>query len=120
MEYRLIEHPLTPYVECLPDGGLITSEREALDLVAACGEYGAPRLLIHAANLPPAFYDLRTGLAGAVLLKFATYRVKVAALLTPALVEQGRFHEMALEANRANREFHIFYDYPAAHDWLLR
>ncbi len=119
MNYRVIDHPQNSYIECLTGGGQITSERDALDLVAACGENGTSRLLLYASNLSDDFYHLRTGLAGAVLLKFAIYSVKVAAVLEPELVNQGCFQEMALEANRSNREFHIFYDREKAEAWLI-
>jgi hypothetical protein len=120
MNYRYVEHPQNPYIECLPGDGLLASERDALELVAACGEYQASRLMLHAVNLPDDFYHLRTGLAGAVLQKFANYLLKVAAVLTPELVNQGRFKEMVLEANRGNRGFHVFYDREQAEEWLVR
>ena len=107
------------YLECIPDSGVIASEADTADLVAACGEYETHRLLIHAANLHADFFHLGTGLAGAVLLKFANYRIKTAALLTPELVNQGRFREMVLEANRSSREFRVFYERKKAEDWLL-
>ena len=120
MNYRLVEHILNGYIECLPGGGRIESESDALDLVAACGENQVQRLLLHAENLADDFYHLRTGLAGTVLLKFVTYSIKVAAVLTPEQVNQGRFREMVLEANRSNRHFHVFYEREKAEEWLIR
>ncbi len=120
MNYRVIEHVQNIYIECLPDGGRIESERDALDLVAACGENQANRLLLHAENLSEDFFHLKTGLAGAVLQKFVNYYVKVAAVLTPELVNQGRFQEMVLEANRSNRSFQVFYDREKAEAWLVK
>lgn len=120
MNYHLVEHPQNNFVEALAGDGLIASEQDALDLVGACGEYRVQRLLIHAENLHDDFYRLRTGLAGAVLGKFSTYMLKVAAVLTPELVKQGRFEEMVLEANRSNRLFHVFYDRESAVEWLVR
>ena len=117
MNYQYVSYGNTSYVECLPDGGMIESEADALDLVAACGERQCHRLLLHASNLTPDFYDLRSGLAGAVLLKFSNYRIQAAAILTPELATQGRFGEMALETNRGN-QFRIFYDLPSAEEWL--
>ena len=119
MDYRYVTHGNTSYVECLPDGGTIASEADALDLVAACGEHLCPRLLLHASNLTPDFYNLRSGLAGAVLLKFSNYRIQAAAILTPELAEQGRFGEMVLESNRG-QQFRVFYDRASAEEWLAR
>jgi hypothetical protein len=120
MTYHLIQHPTNPYLETLPGDGQIAGEQDALDLIGACGEYGIPRLMLHAENLPEDFYDLCSGLAGALLLKFSNYRIKVAAVLPPERANQGRFGEMALEANRSNRGFHIFPDRPSAEAWLVK
>lgn len=119
VDYRLVEHPQNNYVECLPGSGLVASENDALDLVAACGEHLTPRLLIHAENLPEEFYNLRTGLAGSVLLKFSTYRIKVAAVIPMEKANPGRFGEMVLEANRSNRLFHVFAEREKAEAWLV-
>ena len=117
MNYRLIHTTHHPFLECLTDSGLIQSEQDALDWLALCGEHGVDRLMIHAANLSDDFFDLSSGLAGVILLKFAVYRIKVAAVLTPEQVNRGKFREMALETNRG-RDFRIFYDRPAAEAWL--
>jgi hypothetical protein len=107
-----------PYLESVPGSGQLLSEADALDLVAACGEAGTQRLMLHAGNLTEAFYDLKTGLLGAVLLKFSNYRIITAVVLTPELVGQSRFAEFVLETNRG-RQFRVFYERQAAEDWLL-
>lgn len=119
MTYILVEQNGKNYLECLPGRMPVNSERDALDLVALCGENSTHRLMLHAEHLPPAFFDLKTRLAGDVLLKFANYRIKVVALVTPDLVGEGRFAEMAMESNRFN-EFGVFYARPQAEQWLLR
>ncbi|MFZ6029306.1 MAG: DUF4180 domain-containing protein [Chloroflexota bacterium] len=119
MTYTLIEQNGKTYLECLPGMAPIAGERDALDLVALCGEHEMHRLLLHGIHLPPAFFDLKTGLAGEVLLKFSNYRIKVAAVVTPDQVGTGRFAEMAMESNHFD-EFGVFYARPAAERWLLR
>jgi PadR family transcriptional regulator, regulatory protein AphA len=68
--YRIIEKNGIRYLDCLPEAAL-RSSRDALDLVAACGENRIERLLLHEQNLSEDFYQLKTGLAGEVLLKFS-------------------------------------------------
>jgi hypothetical protein len=119
MDYQYISNEYASYVECLPDGGTIESEADALDLVAACGEYQCHRLLLHASNLTPDFYNLRTGLAGSVLLKFSNYHIQTAAILTPELATQGRFGEMVLETNRGH-QFRVFTERAKAEEWLAQ
>ena len=118
LNYRLIENTHHPYVECLPDGGHIEREADALDLVGACGEHRAHRLMLHAENLTGDFYNLKTGLAGKVLLKFSNYQIKTAFVLKPGAIND-RFDEMAQEANRCNRELHFFEERAAAEAWLV-
>jgi PadR family transcriptional regulator, regulatory protein AphA len=97
--------------------GFCTAGAGRLELVAACGEYNTDRVMLHASHLTDDFYQLRTGLAGAVLQKFANYRIRAAAVLTPEFVNQGRFREMVMEANRGN-QFRVFYDRESAEAWL--
>jgi len=108
----------TIIIECFPGEGTINSEAEALDLVAACGEYRTPFLLLHEGVLPEAFFHLSTGLAGAILLKFSNYRLKVAAVISPENIRRGKFEEFVLETNRRS-DFRTFPDTDAARNWLL-
>ena len=95
----------------------LSSEADALDWVAACGEARTQKLLLDGSNFSPAFFDLKTGLAGAILLKFSNYRLRVAAVMTPEQVGDGRFAEFASETRRS-AEFRIFYDRESALLWL--
>ncbi len=117
MNYKVVQGHNQKWVECFPAGNLIASEADALDWVALCGEYGAGALLIHAENLPDAFYDLSSGFAGAILLKFANYRLRLAAVVSADKINRGKFHEMVLETNRGNN-FRVFTDRGRAEDWL--
>jgi PadR family transcriptional regulator, regulatory protein AphA len=103
MDYRVLQKEEKKLIECTITGvNLIQNEQDALDLVAACGENHTNLLLLHSDNLPQEFFQLRTGLAGRILLKFSNYYLKVAAVLTPEQVNQGKFQEMVLETNRGN------------------
>ncbi len=119
MNYQIQSKNHVRYVEADPIDGLISSEADALDWVAVCGESGTQRLMLHAGNFPREFYDLKSGLAGAVLLKFSNYRLIVAAVLPHSLTNQGKFREMALETNRG-QQFRIFFDRESAEDWLIK
>lgn len=109
----------TMIIETVPGSGSIQGEADALDLVAVCGEYGAQRLILHVENLSDAFFDLKSGLAGAVLLKFSNYWLRVAAVIPAARIGQGRFAEFATETN-TGQQFRIFSQRQAALDWLAR
>lgn len=121
MNYTLISKDNHSYLACSPDGaaGRVQSERDALDLVAACGENGTHNLLLPAACLGDDFFRLGTGLAGAILQKFSNYRIRCALVLSPEQASHGRFGELVLEANRRNRELHFFTEVEAAERWLI-
>lgn len=56
---------------------LIQSEQDALDVM---GETDTDTLVLHDYNFGPEFFDLSTGLLGAVLQKFANYHVRMAVI----------------------------------------
>lgn len=116
MDYHLVNHHDRSFIELLPAAQLANT-RDALDWIALCGEYRAGGLLVYSDNLSPAFFDLRSGMAGEILLKFVVYHVKVAAVLSAELVGNGRFSEMVRETNRG-AEFRVFYNREQAAAWL--
>ncbi len=106
-------------LEVLPGEERLTTEQDALDLVGECGGFGTHRMLIHAGAISDDFYDLRTGLAGAAMLKWTNYRIITAAVIPQEISSQGRFGEMVLEANRRrNSDFKVFTTREEAIDWL--
>jgi PadR family transcriptional regulator, regulatory protein AphA len=118
MEYRAEKIDGCVIVETIPGRGVIGSENDALELVAACGEHQAESLLIHSENLNEEFFQLSSGLAGAVLLKFSIYRIRVAAVILDVRVNQGRFAEFVVETNKG-RQFRIYNNRQEAIDWLI-
>lgn len=119
MNYQVIETGGHKYIELLAGGKVIENEQDALELVAICGEYDTHRLLIHSENLPDEFFQLKSGVAGNILQKFSNYYIKAAAIIPAERVNQGRFREMALEANRGSY-FRIFVERKEAEGWLVK
>jgi PadR family transcriptional regulator, regulatory protein AphA len=117
MNYCLVENRRHNFLEAFGQAVSIGSESDALDWVALCGESKINRLLLNDGCLAADFYHLSTGLAGAILLKFSIYRIRVALISTPARVNQGKFQEMAMETNRGTA-FRIFFERDQAVDWL--
>lgn len=117
MNYRVIQTGSQKYIQCLPGETRLENEQDAIDLVAACGENGTQQLMVFADNLSNDFYRLSSGVAGNILLKFSNYRIRVAAVLSHELVNQGRFREMVIETNRGN-QFRVFYETAEAEMWL--
>ena len=118
MEYNLVHKNNLSYLECLPGILCIRNEADAIDWVALCGENETDKLMIYADNLSEDFFHLSTRVAGEILLKFSIYQIKIAAVLTPELVNQGKFQEWVLETNRGN-DFRVFYTREKAEAWLV-
>ena len=75
-------------------GFQIAAEGDVLEAVALCA--GGAGLLIDESDLSPGFFDLRTGLAGAVMQKLVNYRVR-AAIVVP---DPGRHGDRVAELAR--------------------
>lgn len=118
MNYIHIANVGRTYIECLPGDGPLSSEQDVLELVVACEEAQTNRLLLSEGSLSPAFFDLRSGLAGAVLLKFSNYLIRAAAVIPDDVAQSGRFGEFARETNRGS-QFRVYPTREEAEAWLL-
>jgi len=116
MNYILHNQERFSYIEILQATFSLSGEDEALELAALCTENGTDRLLLQENNLDERFFDLKTGIAGAVLQKFSNYRIKFAAVV-PADEIKGRFGEMAMEANKG-KQFRFATSLSEASDWI--
>lgn len=105
------------YVECTSSNTGLTSEKDALELVSACFENDTDLLLLDYSVLSVDFFRLDTGVAGAILQKLVNYRIKTAAVIPADLIDNVRFKEMALEANKG-MHFRIFDTREEAVGWL--
>jgi hypothetical protein len=117
MEHTVVTAGSCLIAECLPDGGQITDENSALDLVSICGEEGTDLVLLYHTNLHPDFFDLKTRLAGNILLKLSNYRIHAAAIIPAEMIGSGRFYEFVIETNRRN-DFRVFKNRDEAIKWL--
>jgi hypothetical protein len=73
----------------------IHSVNDILDVIGAC--FGATGLLLTEQDLAPAFFDLKSGLAGELLQKFVNYRLRVAIVVADPAVYGERFSELVRE-----------------------
>jgi len=72
------EHQDNQLAEVVSDGLLITTAEDGLQLMADLYYQGFDRIAVYEKNISPAFFDLKTGLAGEILQKFSNYRVRLA------------------------------------------
>jgi len=118
VNFTVIQIKNVKIVTCFPDGARISSETDALEAVAACGEYGTDKLFIPGESLSESFFDLKSGLAGAVLLKFSNYSIQACVLVQAEMIGHGKFYEFVLETNHGN-DFRVFQDREKAINWLM-
>lgn len=63
--------------EIISDSVLIHNAEEALQLMVDLYYQEFDKIIIYEKNLTPDFFDLKTGIAGAVLQKFSNYRMSM-------------------------------------------
>ena len=57
---------------------VLKTAEDGLDLMGNLYYQGFDKVILHGKNITPEFFDLKTGLAGEVLQKFSTYRIRLA------------------------------------------
>lgn len=78
MQIQIIEQNTAQIAELISDGLVIADKESGTDLVGNIYYQGFDRVLLYAKNITPAFFELKSGIAGEVLQKFSTYRVRIA------------------------------------------
>jgi hypothetical protein len=106
MELRIIEHNGRRIAEAIDNETLIATVQDAVDLLGNADYLGARGVLAHGAQFAPAFFDLKTRIAGEILQKFANYHMRLAIV--------GDFSDRAGASLRAfiaecNRGRHVFF-----------
>ena len=64
--------------EILSDDIVVSTTEDGLDLLGNVYYQGFDSLVLHERNITPDFFDLKTGIAGEILQKFAQYRLSLA------------------------------------------
>ena len=77
---QIITHSVnnTRIAEVVATEIIISSSEDGLDLMGSLYYQGFDSIIIHEPNITPAFFDLKNGIAGEILQKFSTYRVRLA------------------------------------------
>ena len=119
MNYQIREIGSKKYIEVVSTAEPVSSENDALDMIALCWEHEANALMINYETLSENFFNLKTKVAGNIIQKFVNYNIKVAAIVPQETIQKGRFKEMALETNKGNH-FRLYESKEEAEKWLLR
>ena len=114
---EIVQTSTGSYVRCASQSRMISTEIDILDLLVSCGEIDSNRILLDEEHLHPDFFDLSTGLAGAILLKLSTYHVKTAVVADLGGIKSPRFQELIWESNKGD-QLRFFKDMKQAEKWL--
>ena len=68
----------TEIAEIISNEIIVGNAEEALDLLGNTYYQGFDKMIIHQENITPDFFDLKNKMAGEILQKFSTYRVRLA------------------------------------------
>lgn len=99
-------------LQCAADGAPIASERDATDLIAATYGRDISWIALPVARLSDQFFQLKTGLAGALVQKFVNYQIRLAVIgdISCYLSRSQPLQDFVREANRGA---HLWF----ADDW---
>jgi hypothetical protein len=89
-------------LECAPEGPALQSEQDATTVLGEAMAQGAALVLLPVDRLSASFFQLRTGLAGAIVQKFVNYRMRLAIVgaISPEALESTALRAYILECNR--------------------
>jgi hypothetical protein len=90
---------------------------DADEAVRTCIEYGATSMLIDRKALPPEFFDLSSGVAGALLHRLSVYRMRLACVVPDTTEFSSTFQAFMRESNRGS-EYRFFPSRDEAVAWL--
>lgn len=119
MNYQIKEIENKKYIELISADTPLSTENDALDIIALCWEHETNYVLIHKDVLSESFFDLKTKTAGNIIQKFVNYGIKAAAIIPQETIQNERFKEMALEINKGNH-FRMYDSKEEAENWLLK
>ncbi|MDD3967026.1 MAG: DUF4180 domain-containing protein [Candidatus Marinimicrobia bacterium] len=79
--------------------------QDILDLMADVHYRGARKIILRKDQLVPAFYDLKSGLAGEILQKFSNYYMQLAIVGNFSSLRSKALQDFIRECNRGKQVF---------------
>lgn len=79
---------------------LINNAEDALELMGNLYYQGFDSIILHQENITPVFFDLKNGIAGEILQKFSTYRMKLAIVGDFENISSKSLKDFIFESNK--------------------
>jgi hypothetical protein len=90
----------TRIAEVVSQSTIITNAQDGLDLLGNLYYQDFDRIIVHEKNITPAFFDLKTGIAGEILQKFSNYRVRLAIVGDFSAYQSQSIKDFMFESNK--------------------
>lgn len=90
----------TTIAEIHSDEIIVRTAEDGLNLLGDLYYQGFEKVILHQHQLDPAFFDLKSGLAGEILQKFANYRMRLAIVGDFEQVESKSLRDFIYESNQ--------------------
>ena len=103
MLITLIQKPNITIAHVVSDQIIFHNAEDAAELLMNCLYQGADAMLVDETNLPPAFFDLKTKLAGDILQKFSTYNGRLAIVGDFTKYDSKSLKDFIYESNKQRR-----------------
>ncbi len=85
----------------------INGLQDAVDLLGNADYLGADKIIVNEINLASDFFDLRTGIAGDILQKFANYHKKLAIIGNFSKYNSNALNAFIIECNRGSSIYFV-------------
>ena len=82
---------------------IFDTAEDAAELLMNCLYQDSDSIILYEYNLPPAFFDLKTKLAGDILQKFSTYNGRLAIIGYISKYESKSLKDFIYESNKQGR-----------------
>jgi hypothetical protein len=104
--------------EVISDTAVIATAEDGADLLGNLYYQGFDRIIVHQKNITPAFFDLKTGIAGEILQKFSNYRVRLAIVGDFSHYPSQSMRDFIRESNRTGHIYFAASVAEAVEKWL--
>ncbi|MFF9282874.1 DUF4180 domain-containing protein [Streptomyces griseosporeus] len=104
-------------LRCAPDGPPLDGEQAALDLIGDAFGQEAELVVVPVERVGAEFFRLRSGVAGAVVQKFATYRLRLAVVgdISGHVADSTALRDFVHEANQGGQLWFVADEAELAH-----
>jgi hypothetical protein len=103
MRLNFIQNPTQKIAVIESQDIIFHNAEDAAELLMNCRYNDCESIIVNEANLPPAFFDLKTGLAGDILQKFSTYQGRLAIVGDFSKYESKSLKDFIYESNKQGR-----------------